>query len=364
MANCSLLVRLSALCFFVLASAFTLPHPVTRRGATTCSASEGSSSTTGKELKKFASIAISAAALLLAQPAPSDASYGSGGAAVFSFPQVKSLSVDEFLKLPDAKKKQRQFTISCSADDKACQRNVDRLLQEFKLNIKDIKAEQQKEAQLDQMASEVSQRVSQKQKELDQSLGLEVQLQERSDMLNKLAAQPAWVSYGAAAAGSVVSTLIMHPLDTLKIRLITKKDKEGEEEEPIDIKSLYKGIGANIAKEVGAVHIIHHSYTSHSHFTFTHQIHTSNSHLTFTLNLPYLVPNTTHHTPHTKSHTPHPTPHTTNPEPRTLHHTPQPITHNSQPTTHNPHPTHHTSNPTPHTPQPTPHIPHPTTHNP
>jgi hypothetical protein len=223
----SLSSLLVLLCFFALSSAFTL-HPVTvRRGVphthtthtsrTTCNAlphtphtphtphiEKGKDPHTHKQHKphmKLASIAISAALLLsplLSLPAPSHASYGSGGAAVFSFPQVKSLSVEgnhvyvcvcvyvymcmcvyvyvyvrhqggnhpshpihpihaihllpytDFLKLPDAKKKQRQFSVSCM-NDKDCKKNVDRLLTDFRINIKDIQSEQQREAHRDRI---------------------------------------------------------------------------------------------------------------------------------------------------------------------------------------------------------------------
>ena len=60
--------------------------------------------------------------------------------------------------------------------------------------------------------------------ELEARIALKQELQaritQRSAMLSALQAQPAWFNYAAAFAGSVVSTLIMHPLDTLKTRAV------------------------------------------------------------------------------------------------------------------------------------------------
>lgn len=64
--------------------------------------------------------------------------------------------------------------------------------------------------------------LTEKMKERRQREQMQQQLQDtlmsRQRLLDILDAQPAWVSYGAAAGGSTISTLIMHPLDTLKVR--------------------------------------------------------------------------------------------------------------------------------------------------
>jgi solute carrier family 25 S-adenosylmethionine transporter 26 len=65
-------------------------------------------------------------------------------------------------------------------------------------------------------------------KERDQML--EQQLKDRAELLDKLEHQPQWVSWAAAFFGSVTSTLIMHPIDTLKIRLIANDGKDGEDD--------------------------------------------------------------------------------------------------------------------------------------
>ena len=63
-----------------------------------------------------------------------------------------------------------------------------------------------------------------------QKLELEARITQRSAMLGALGAQPDWFNYVAAFAGSVVSTLIMHPLDTLKTRAVASSAKGGRAE--------------------------------------------------------------------------------------------------------------------------------------
>jgi len=47
---------------------------------------------------------------------------------------------------------------------------------------------------------------------------VEAQLSRRMQVLESLENQPAWFNYAAAFGGSVVSTLVMHPIDTIKTR--------------------------------------------------------------------------------------------------------------------------------------------------
>jgi len=63
-----------------------------------------------------------------------------------------------------------------------------------------------------------------------QRVELEARITQRSAMLGALQAQPDWFNYVAAFAGSVVSTLIMHPLDTLKTRAVASSAKGGRAE--------------------------------------------------------------------------------------------------------------------------------------
>lgn len=56
---------------------------------------------------------------------------------------------------------------------------------------------------------------------------LEARITQRSSMLRALQAQPDWFNYVAAFAGSCVSTMAMHPLDTLKTRAVASAAQGG-----------------------------------------------------------------------------------------------------------------------------------------
>jgi len=88
--------------------------------------------------------------------------------------------------------------------------------------------------------------------------------------------QPDWVNYAAGFSASCVSTLVMHPLDTVKTRLMSKKKSSPDNISPLppsstslssatllsstspddepnfDIGSLYEGLFANMLKEAPA----------------------------------------------------------------------------------------------------------------
>lgn len=56
-------------------------------------------------------------------------------------------------------------------------------------------------------------------KELEEAKLLQTKILEQGRMLARLQAQPYWFNYLAAFVGSTVSTLVMHPVDTIKTRL-------------------------------------------------------------------------------------------------------------------------------------------------
>lgn len=70
-----------------------------------------------------------------------------------------------------------------------------------------------------------------------------------------LGKQPTAIYFGCAFLASCVATSIMHPIDTLKVRLISGKgDEEGDEDEgkpPLlaSLISLYDGLLPNLVKE-------------------------------------------------------------------------------------------------------------------
>ena len=100
-------------------------------------------------------------------------------------------------------------------------------------------------------------------------------LLDRKVMESKLSLQPNYINYGCAFFASCLSTLVVHPLDTLKVRLMSGKGGLEDNEEEYDddgnlvngnsdpntntppgnlelLSSLYDGIGAGIAKEAPA----------------------------------------------------------------------------------------------------------------
>ncbi len=177
-------------------------------------------------------------ALLIGAPQVSDAAYGPSGAVVTSPPEVSSLTLEDFLNLPE--KKQRQFEggfVSCAQEKglKKCKpvSLIDGLLSsmgEDELRYLDLYQK------LDAM-------------KLD-GQNLKDVLMQRSATLKKLAAQPDYVVYGAAFLASTISTIVVHPLDTLKTRLMNKSSSTASIVDLIaDVPSLYDGIFANIVKE-------------------------------------------------------------------------------------------------------------------
>lgn len=57
---------------------------------------------------------------------------------------------------------------------------------------------------------------------------------EHQQLLENLAKEPDWFNYVAAFSASVISTLIIHPLDTIKVRLMTDSKEEDNDEEGED----------------------------------------------------------------------------------------------------------------------------------
>lgn len=66
--------------------------------------------------------------------------------------------------------------------------------------------------------------------ELEKAQNLQLEVQKQQKMLIKLQNQPYWFNYFAAFVGSTVSTLIMHPIDTIKTRLQVGLGDDDDEE--------------------------------------------------------------------------------------------------------------------------------------
>lgn len=97
--------------------------------------------------------------------------------------------------------------------------------------------------------------IKQKEAELEKARLLQQQIEDRETLLATLEKQPYWFNYFAAFIGSVASTLVMHPVDTIKTRLQIRRGVDGDDDEEHDtqqgynIMSLYEGLSGNILKE-------------------------------------------------------------------------------------------------------------------
>lgn len=90
---------------------------------------------------------------------------------------------------------------------------------------------------------------------LEKARSFQTQISNRERILDKLEAQPKWFNFFAAFCGSVASTLVMHPLDTIKTRLqVTKANATTSTtnttmEDSGLFTNLYEGLTGNILKE-------------------------------------------------------------------------------------------------------------------
>jgi hypothetical protein len=97
--------------------------------------------------------------------------------------------------------------------------------------------------------------IATREQELEKARILQQQIADREKLLATLEKQPYWFNYLAAFIGSVASTLVMHPVDTVKTRMQIKQqnddddDGEGDGNEQGNILSLYEGLYGNILKE-------------------------------------------------------------------------------------------------------------------
>lgn len=89
--------------------------------------------------------------------------------------------------------------------------------------------------------------------DLEKARLLQKQIADREKLLEQLEAQPYWFNYLAAFIGSLASTLIMHPVDTIKTRLQVAKNETEEttqtSQEDGGFFTLYEGLTGNILKE-------------------------------------------------------------------------------------------------------------------
>lgn len=108
------------------------------------------------------------------------------------------------------------------------------------------------EAEASSSRMQIKQQIATREQELEKARILQQQIADREKLLATLEKQPYWFNYLAAFIGSIASTLVMHPVDTVKTRMQIKQqndnDDEGEDSE-YNILSLYEGLYGNILKE-------------------------------------------------------------------------------------------------------------------
>jgi len=87
--------------------------------------------------------------------------------------------------------------------------------------------------------------------DLEKAQLLQKQIADRERVLEQLEAQPYWFNYLAAFVGSLASTLVMHPIDTIKTRLQVANQTEEMQASQEDggFLTLYEGLTGNILKE-------------------------------------------------------------------------------------------------------------------
>lgn len=109
------------------------------------------------------------------------------------------------------------------------------------------------EAEASSSRMQIKQQIATREQELEKARILQQQIADREKLLATLEKQPYWFNYLAAFIGSIASTLVMHPVDTVKTRMQIKQqndnDDEGEGDSEYNILSLYEGLYGNILKE-------------------------------------------------------------------------------------------------------------------
>jgi hypothetical protein len=272
-----------------------------------------------------ASTTTAAAALLLAStlflsaPQSANANMGAAGGVVTSPAIVNSITLEDWLRLPE--KKQRQYeggflscktviingygNVNANGNDNAstststndpidtgvmkwfksqkAQKNTDNNVNNNRMQIR--REQKRRVCQPVNLADELLNEIDALAKENPEkaetfkagakNILARQRLLDRKVMESKLSLQPNYINYGCAFFASCLSTLVVHPLDTLKVRLMSGKGGLEDNEEEYDddgnlvngnsdpntntppgnlelLSSLYDGIGAGIAKEAPA----------------------------------------------------------------------------------------------------------------
>eukprot|EP00979_Chaetoceros_neogracilis_P014025 scaffold4318_cov226-Chaetoceros_neogracile.AAC.1 len=203
---------------------------------------------------------------------PTHATFGPGGAVVTSPAVVNAITLDDFVQLP--LKKQRQYEgsfLSCTYDveipsaqiistpDKfGRKRDIVRLPRAPKKVCRTTNVIDELLKEIDIMAENDPERASEYRAGA-QNLLERQRLVDRRTVEAALRDQPEFIYFGCALLASCIAPSIMHPLDTLKVRLTSGKgeevdDDDDEEGNPITslvatVVDLYDGLLPNLLKE-------------------------------------------------------------------------------------------------------------------
>ena len=114
---------------------------------------------------------------------------------------------------------------------------------------------------------------------LEKARLLQTQIQSRQQLLDRLERQPYWFNYLAAFLGSISSTLVMHPVDTIKTRLMisANPDKNDADEE---LWTAASAAAANNNNDTEAVSVGNFILQPHGDDDGHHHVHATNSTLT------------------------------------------------------------------------------------
>lgn len=185
-------------------------------------------------------LGVGALAAIGLKPEKAEAGFGSAAGGVVTNPLLKDTNLEQFFKLdPDV-----QYKIEKSLNGKLGKKQIKSLLREIQAlppptSVEDIdkrleviqtlKAEEsisqldfdrlqqeERKIQKEKTYMQLTEKIKERKERQEKERQLQEALEAREKLLNALDAQPPWVSFGAAAGGSAISTMIMHPLDTIK----------------------------------------------------------------------------------------------------------------------------------------------------
>lgn len=181
------------------------------------------------------------AAILCFLPLPAHAGFGPSGAATTTPAPVSKVNVNEL-----SQKKLQQLIDSSLDDDRLddFQSQLDALIE----NISRSLGAQEPEKDQGRPGLQSTNGAGDQQR-LESAKDFQEQIQKREKLLDMLEAQPWWFNYLAAFVGSVMSTCIMHPVDTIKTRLQAKSSADGEVDTEGVFTNVYEGLTGNILKE-------------------------------------------------------------------------------------------------------------------